>query len=63
MYLDRWSTVEGGSDVVPFTAVDTEHLDELIVLVVTPRPSSNVWVEGFSPSLRPINYGGTCATG
>jgi len=54
MYLDRWSSVEGGSDVVPFTTVDAEHRDEVVILVVTPRSSSDIRVEGFSPSLRRV---------
>ena len=52
MYLDRWPTVEGGSDVVPFATVDLEHCDEFLILVITPRSSFDVRVEGFSPSLK-----------
>jgi len=52
MYLDRWPTVEGGSDVVPFTTMDAEHCDEFLILVITPRSSFDVRVEGFSPSLK-----------
>lgn len=53
MYLNRWSAVEGGSNVIPFTTVDAEHCDEFLILVLTPRSSSDVRVEGFSPPLKP----------
>ena len=52
MYLDRWTTVEGGSDVVPFTTVDPEHCDEFLIFVFAPRSSFDVRVKGFSPSLK-----------
>jgi len=51
-YLNRGSTVEGGGDVVPFTTVGPEHRYEFFILVIVPRSSLDVWVEGFSPSLR-----------
>jgi len=52
MYLDWWSTVEGGGDVIPFTTVDPEHRDEFVILVIAPRSSFNVWVESLPPSLK-----------
>ena len=51
-YLDRWSTVEVGGDVVPFTTVDPEHENESIVLVIAPRSSFDARVESLSPSLE-----------
>lgn len=63
MYLDWWPTVEGGSDVVPFTTVDPEHCAEFLILVFAPRSSFDVRVESFSPSLKRIDQVCSCATG
>ena len=55
MYLNQQSTVERGSDVVPFTAVNLEHRDELVILMIAPRYSSDLRVEGLSPLLRQVD--------
>ena len=50
--MDWWSTVEEGSDVVPFTTMDPEHRDELFILMLAPWSAFDVRVESLSPSLQ-----------
>lgn len=52
MYLDRWSPVKGCSNIVPFTTVDSEHRNELVILTSCPRPPLDIRVKSFSPSLK-----------
>ena len=54
-YLDRRPAVEGGGDVIPLATVDAEHCDEFLILVLAPRSSPDVRIEGFSPSLKRPN--------